>query len=586
MGANSVSENYDLVIRNATIVDGTGSAPFSGDIGIVGKTIAKVGRIDAKGREEFDARGYVVTPGFVDIHTHYDGQATWSQRLNPSSGHGVTTVITGNCGVGFAPCRPEDRERLIHLMEGVEDIPEVVLAEGLPWAWTSFPEFLDFLDTRQFDVDVGVQLPHAPLRVFVMGERGANRDPATPQDIAKMSALAEEAMRAGAIGFSSSRSYAHKASDGSQTPSFAAAEAELNGIARGVKAAGKGVLQIISDFEDVDAEFGIIRRMVEDSGRPMSMTVMQYPQWPDRWRQILDRIESASDAGLPVKGQVIGRPVGVLIGLEASFNPFSFCPSYLAIADRPFAERLELMRDPELRKAIIAEFPTTSWQPVSQALINLDNMFELAEQPVYEPGPEDSIAAIARKKGVEPAEYAYDLLLKDGGKTIIYIPAGNFVGYDTKAMEEMLWHKDTVLGLGDGGAHCGLVCDASYPTYMLTRWLGGTAAATLPAVVKALSSETAQTVGLRDRGIIAPGYRADLNVIDLDAIELKRPEIIYDLPHGAGRLTQRAKGYKATMVAGQWTYRDGEPTGATPGRLVRGEQQADRELQVTTPNHA
>lgn len=563
---------HDLVIRGATIADGSGAALYDGDIAVRAGKISGVGKVSGRGREEYDGRGKLATPGFVDIHTHYDGHATWSNRLAPSSNHGVTTAVMGNCGVGFAPCKPADRERLICLMEGVEDIPEIVLSAGLPWAWTTFPEYMDFLATRSFDMDICAQLPHGALRVFVMGKRGAEREKATPEDMAAMAALAGEAVRVGAIGFSTSRAIGHKASDGSPTPSLSAAEEELTAVAMALKAEGRGVLQCISDFDDLDAEFGMIRRIVERSGRPLTMSLMQFPHVPDRWRDVLRSIEEASEAGLPIKGQVFGRPVGILIGLELSFNPFFFCPSYLAISHLSLAERVAAMRTPELRRQILDEFPTRSWQTVSEALVQLDKMYVLADSPEYEPAAADSIEAMAVARGQEPKSYAYDLLLQNDGRNVIYIPIGNFVGHSTAAMEEMLWHKDTVLGLGDGGAHCGLVCDASYPTYMLTRWKGTSSLATLPNIIKALAYDTASIIGLDDRGLLRPGRRADINILDLDRMSVRKPEMIYDLPEGGGRLTQRASGYAATFVGGQLTYRDGVASPALPGRLVRGAQ--------------
>ena len=567
-----MSGTTDLVIRGGTVVDGTGGDLRVADVAISSGRIVAVGKVDVRGREEIDAQGKIVTPGFVDIHTHYDGHATWSQQLNPSSAHGVTTVVMGNCGVGFAPCRPDDHDRLVRLMEGVEDIPAPVMTEGLPWNWESFPQYLDSLAQRSFDMDVAAYLPHAPLRVYVMKERGVAREKATPDDIAKMQRLAFEAAKAGAIGFSTSRSLNHKASDGSPTPSLCAAEDELQGIAAGLRAAGAGVLQMISDFDEPEHEFDMVERVAATSGRPLSLSLMQVQREPDRWRYLLERIEQANQRQLEIRAQVCGRPVGVLTGLELSFNTFSFCPSYKAISALPLAERVAAMRNPELRAKIISEYPVLSWEPMAPTLTYLDRLYVMDEYPEYEPRPEKSIAAQAAARGVAPAELAYDLLLQEEGKTIFYIPIANWAFNRIDEAEIMLKHPNTILGLGDGGAHCGLICDASLTTHMLTRWVNNNDKRTMPLqdAVRALTSSTTGAVKLADRGIIAPGMRADLNVIDLDRLRLHRPEMVYDLPKGGGRLHQRADGYDATIVAGEVTYRNGVATGALPGRLVRG----------------
>lgn len=567
--------DYDLVVRGGDIVDGAGAAPYRGDVAVRGGRIAAIGQVDGRGAEEIDARGAIVTPGFVDIHTHYDGHATWTQRLQPSSQHGVTTVVTGNCGVGFAPCKPEDRMRLVHLMEGVEDIPEVVMSAGLPWNWVSFADYLDALAERRFDMDVATQIPHAPLRVFVMGDRAMTREPATVEDITRMSNLAREAVQAGAIGFSTSRSINHKAVDGTVTPSYAAAADELAGIARGVAEAGTGVLQFISDFEDVEAEFEIARRMVRESGRPLSMSLMQLHHAPSRWRAILDRIEDANERGLEIRGQVAGRPIGLVQGFRLARNPFMGTPAFQEIAGMPDYQRIAALRDPDRRARMLAEFPG-DMQPEALALLcDFSRMYEMDETVDYEPTADRSIAARAAAVGAGAADFAYDLMLADDGRGLLYMPGLNFADNDTAAMEAMLTSEHTVLGLGDGGAHVGLVCDASLPTYMLRRWsAAGQGTMPLEKVVRALTSETADTVGLCDRGRIAIGLRADLNVIDLSRLALHKPKLVRDLPNGAGRLGQFATGYVATIVAGEITYREGVPTGALPGRLVRGARAA------------
>jgi N-acyl-D-aspartate/D-glutamate deacylase len=567
-----MSARYDLVIRKGTVIDGTGKPGYAGDVAVKDGRIAAVGKIDGGGTEEIDARDLQVTPGFVDIHAHYDGHVTWASRLGPSSDHGVTTVLMGNCGVGFAPCRAEDRGRLMSLMEGVEDIPEIVMTAGLPWDWESFPDYLDSIEKRRFDMDVAAYLPHAPLRVYVMGERAAAREPATLEDIARMRDIAREAIDAGAFGFSTSRSINHKSSDGILTPTYAAGADELVGIAKGLQDAGKGVLQIVSDFDDVDAEFGIIRRMAQESGRPLSTTVLQLHHAPDRWRQVLERIGQASDAGLPIKGQVSGRPAGVLSGLKLSRNPFMRTAGHREVEHLPHAERLVALRDPARRARILSEMPGDVNALERYVLVNFAGMYDF-DADGYEPASDRSIAARAAAAGVAPAAYAYDLLTSGEGDAVLYFPAVNYAGNSTAAVEAMMAHKDTLLGLGDGGAHCGLICDASLTTFMLERWSqAGAGYMPIAQVIRRLTSETAVAVGLNDRGIIAPGYRADINVIDIERIAVGRPEMVYDLPNGGARIGQQACGYVATIVAGEVTYRDGVPTGALPGRLIRGGQ--------------
>jgi N-acyl-D-amino-acid deacylase len=567
----TMTQTYDLVIRNGKVVDGSGQPPFRGDVAIRGDLIAAIGDVDGSGTREIDATDRLVTPGFVDIHTHYDGHATWTDRLGPSSAHGVTTVVMGNCGVGFAPCKPEDRERLVRLMEGVEDIPEVVMTEGLPWDWTTFPEYLDRLAVRRFDMDIATQIPHAPLRVFVMGERAAVRDAATPQDIEQMSALVRQAIDAGALGFSTSRSLNHKASDGTLTPSYGAASDELAAIATSVGGAGTGVLQFISDFDDVEAEFAIARRMVGESGRPLSMSLIQFSHAPDRWREVLQRIDQANADGLDIKGQVCGRPIGVMLGFELSRNPFMHTAGWREVAHLPSPQRLTALRTPERRKAILDEFVAAAPTRATTTFANFDQMYEFDASSGYEPLPNQSVGARANSEGEAKAEYAYDLLAGGQGGTVFYIPVANYAGNSTEAIETMLASEHTILGLGDGGAHCGIICDASLPTYMIQRWSDGGAGYTpVEQVVRALTSETAEAVGLADRGRISVGFRADLNVINAHELALQRPRLVDDLPGGAGRLDQPALGYDATIVAGEVTYAHGEPTGALPGRLVRG----------------
>lgn len=568
---------WDLVVRGGTVVDGSGGAPFEADVAIKDGKIVEVGRIGGAGREEIDARGLLVTPGFVDIHTHYDGQAAWDTHMQPSSWHGVTTVVMGNCGVGFAPCRPVDHDRLVRLMEGVEDIPFPVLSEGLPWNWESFPDYLDSLAPRRFDVDIGAQLPHAALRVYVMGERGADREDATPSDIAAMAAIAKEAMEAGALGFSTSRTLNHRTSDGQPTPTLTASEDELTGIAMGLKAAGRGALQFVSDFADPEAEFAMLRRIVERSGRPLSFSLVQNPKEPRQWRTLLDRLEEAAQAGLPMRAQVCGRPVGILFGLELTLNPFTHYPSYREIAGLPLAERAARLADPEFRERLLAEGKESSPAFAANMTQNWKIMFLMGETPDYEQTPDRTVAVLAAARGVRPEELALDHMLTNGGRGMLYLPFLNYADGSLDPSFAMLNDRNTVPGLSDGGAHVGMICDGSFPTSNLTHWTRDrTRGERLPleAMVRMQTHDTAATLGLHDRGLIAPGYRADLNVIDYGRLSLKAPAVAYDLPAGGRRLVQRADGYVATLVAGEVTYRDGEPTGALPGRLLRGSQAA------------
>lgn len=568
---------YDLVVRGGTVVDGTGAAPIEADVAVRGGRIAAVGKVAGAGVEELDARGLLVTPGFVDIHTHYDGQATWDERMQPSSWHGVTTAVMGNCGVGFAPCRPEDHDRLIRLMEGVEDIPFPVLSLGLPWNWESYPDYLDALAARRFDIDIASQLPHAALRVFVMGQRGADREPATEADIHAMSALARRAAEAGAIGFSTSRTLNHRTSDGQPTPTLTAGEDELTAIALGLAAAGKGVLQFVSDFVDAEAEFDMLQRIVERSGRPLSISLVQSPREPRVYRYLLERLRAANERGLRMRAQVATRPVGVLFGLELTVNPFSQHPSYRQIASLTLAERVARLRDPAFRARLLAEESQPGRAPALGAGLAWDKIQLMGAEPDYEPTSDTSIATLAARQGRDPYEIALDHMLRNEGRGMLYLPLLNYADYSLDPAYEMLNHPDVVPGLSDGGAHVGMICDGSFPTTNIVHWTRDrTRGPRLPLerMVKAQCRDTAETVGLFDRGLLAPGYRADLNLIDYDRLKLHAPEVAHDLPSGGRRLIQRAEGYVATILAGQVTYRDGEPTGALPGRLLRGAQEA------------
>ena len=567
----------DLVIRGGTVVDGSGGDPFVGDVAVQDGRIVAVG--DAAGfhgAEEIDATGKLVTPGFVDIHTHYDGQVTWENTLSPSSGHGVTSVLLGNCGVGFAPCRPQDRDRLVRLMEGVEDLPEVVLTTGLPWTWESFTEYLDVLDSRQYDIDVATQLPHAALRVFAMGERAAAREEATADDRAFMAKLAEQAVEAGALGFGTSRTINHRASDGTAIPTLTAAEEELTAIAEALGRQGAGVLQAVSDFDDVEAELAMFRRVMERSGRPLSLSIMQWHQAPEKWRTIMDWAAQCTADGMEVRGQVSGRPVGLMLGFQLSFHPFVYTPTFKSLAHLSPEDRLAALRDPAIRAKIVTETPDDSDFPGELLIRQWDLMYPLGENPNYEPAADMTVTAQAQRAGVTPAAFAYDAMLEQDGQAVLMLPSVNYAYGSLDAAGEMLTHANAVYGLGDGGAHLGFLCDASLPTFMLQYWGRDRKSGRLPVqqIVRGLTHDTARAIGLDDRGLLRAGYKGDINVIDFDALTLGPPRVSYDLPAGGRRMTQAATGYSATIVNGVTIQRDGVATGALPGRLIRGAQQA------------
>jgi N-acyl-D-amino-acid deacylase len=566
---------FDLVIRGGMVFDGSGDEPREADVAVRNGRIAEVGRFAGAGAEEIDAKGRIVTPGFVDIHTHYDGQVTWEERLQPSSGHGVTTVVMGNCGVGFAPARPEEHELLIKLMEGVEDIPEVVMAAGVPWNWTTFPEYLDALSQRRADIDFAAQLPHNPLRVFVMGRRGAECEPPTEADLAQMRALTAEAVRAGAIGVSTTRNIAHRFRDGRPVPSLSTEEQEILAMAQGLRDAGSGVFEILGDGRRSAVEqMDLVRAIARTSGRPVSFTLTQTTGKPGEWRELLDGLEAANAEGLRVRGQFIPRPVGILLGLDLTLHPFAFHPSFRPLEHAPLAEKVRALRDPEMRRRLLAERSEDPHPFFKSVVDDIDWLFPLGDPPNYHPVHEDSIAARARATGRDPREVVYDELLRDEGRAVLYRPSANREGERFESAGEAFFaHPHTVLGLGDGGAHYSMICDAAYPTYVLTHWVGHADPAKrlpLAQAIRKLTRDPAEAVGLTDRGRIACGLKADLNVVDVERLRLHAPRVAYDLPAGGRRLTQRADGYVATLVSGEVTYRDGAPTGALPGRLVRG----------------
>lgn len=566
--------DFDLIIRGGTVVDGTGAAPRRADIAIRDGRIAAIGDVGASADQHIDAAGLIVTPGFVDVHTHYDGQATWENRLDPSSGHGVTSVVMGNCGVGFAPCRPDERGMLVDLMEGVEDVPEVVMTEGLPWNWQTFPDYLDALQGRQFDVDVAAQLPHSALRVFVMGERALTDQPPSADDLARMRSLTAEAVRAGALGVTSSRNLLHRTKAGDLAPSLHSDEAELAALADGLKDAGSGVFQLIpAPMGDAREEFALMKRLAQRSGRPLSYTLIQMPTGDESaWRVSLDELTQAAAEGLQIRAQVAPRPVGMLYGLELSFHPFALHPSYRQIAHLPLAKRVARMRDPEFRARLLAEQPQDSNPVYLKTVKAFAYAYAWTDRAEYEPHPSGRLDRLAKAAGLPIEEFAYDLLLRDEGRALFYLPGANYRDGNLAAVRQMIGHPQTVVGLGDGGAHYGMICDASFPTYFLTRWARDADAnerIDLASAVAALTSEPARLAGLNDRGRLAVGMKADLNLIDFERLALQLPDVVYDLPAGGRRMRQRANGYAATIVSGVVTYRDGKPTGALPGRLVR-----------------
>lgn len=567
---------YDLIIRNGTIVDGLGGEPYVGDVAVKDGRIQAVGAVNGAAAErEIDATGLLVTPGFVDLHTHYDGQSIWSERLTPSSAHGVTTVVMGNCGVGFAPCRQSDHDVLVDVMAGVEDIPGVVMTDGLPWTWETFPEYLDALESGKRDIDVAAYLPHSPLRVYVMGQRGADREPATDDDLAKMRELAKEAIEVGALGFASSRLTIHKTESGSPIPSYEAAREEIEEIARGVVDGGGGLLQFVPDIPagGYQPVLQTVFDVAEDVGLPVTFTLVVANSGDPSWPDAITMIEKANAAGGDVTAQLLPRPIGLIIGLQLTANPFVLYPSYREIAHLPLAERVAEMRKPEVRARILADKPGQG-HPILYVAQMWDWIFPLGDTPDYEPDPSTSIGARARARGVNPMEEAYDRLLDDEGRAMLLVATSNLQNNSLDTVGELLHREDVVLGLGDGGAHYGMICDASYSTYFLTHWARDRKAGrfTVSEAIRELTSVPARIAGLADRGRIAAGYKADLNVIDHAALRLHKPMISYDLPAGGRRLDQTAEGYVATIVAGEVIAENGVPTDARPGKLVRGRQ--------------
>jgi len=571
--------DFDIVLRGGTVLDGSGSEGFIADVAVKDGRIAKVGTVTGTGAEEIDAKGRIVTPGFVDIHTHYDGQITWENRLAPSSDHGVTTVVMGNCGVGFAPVRQHDHELVVKLMEGVEDIPDVVMTTGVPWNWETFPDYLDALDKRESDIDFAAQLPHSPLRVYVMGERGANLEPPTDEDLAEMRRLTTEAVKAGALGVSTSRNFGHRFKDGRLAPSVPTEDQEVLALAEGLRDAGTGVFQLLPNYDMKPEErFDLVEKVARTAQRPVSFTFMQNPAEGDQWKTTLAALERTNAEGLEIRGQVMGRPAGTMLGLELTLHPFALHPSFRPLADLPLAEKVAAMRDPEMRKKLLSEKPQDPNPFFLFMISEIEMLFVLGDPPNYHPAPEDSLGAIAKRTGRDVMDVIYDALLQRDGREILYRPLGNIGGHRFQSSgRNMIPNEHTVLALGDGGAHYSMICDAAYTTYFLTYWSRDAEADRkfeLALAIRKLSRDPAFAVGLKDRGLVKEGYKADLNVIDMERLHLHAPHATYDLPAGGRRLSQKADGYVATIVSGKTTYREGKATGALPGRLVRGQREA------------
>ena len=565
----------DVVIRHGTVFDGHSAEPRDVDIGIRDGVIAKLGDVPETGAEEIDARGKIVTPGFVDIHTHYDGQAIWSERLSPSSSNGVTTAVMGSCGVGFAPCRREDREILLAVTEGVEDIPEAVLTDGLAWDWETYPEYLDALARRRHDIDIASLLPHMPLRVYAMGQRGADREPATPEDLARMYQLTREAISAGAIGVSTTQLFTHRTRDGDPVPTFGVAEHELHVIASALKEAGGGIWQAsaIVDMASAAAmdDLAMFHRVVASGGASGTFTLGQA-----NWRQMLDQVAAMNAAGSDITAQVYPRRFGLFVNFDLTIHPFCLCPSFRAIAHLAMPDKLVRLRDPAFKAKLLAEEPVDIGQPFHMIGRNFDRMYPVGDVQDYEPSAEKSVAAMAQARNVDPLSLAYELLLENDGQAMFFLQYTNYEDRSLDFMPELLRDPHTVIGLADGGAHYGMISDATYPTFLLSYWTRDRAGTRLGLgeAIRMLTSAPAATARLGDRGRLAPGYKADVNVIDYDRLALATPRVVRDLPAGGKRIDQRARGYAATLVSGQTIRRDDQPTSALPGQLVRGSRQA------------
>ncbi|MDO8289117.1 MAG: amidohydrolase family protein [Parvibaculum sp.] len=568
---------HDLIIRGGMLVDGTGAAPRLANIAIDKGIISEVGTVTGSAKREIDATGHVVTPGWVDIHTHYDGQVTWDPLITPSCWHGVTTVVMGNCGVGFAPARPDKHDWLIELMEGVEDIPGAALAEGIKWGWETFPEYLDMLDSQSRVLDIATQVPHGSVRAYVMGDRGARNEAATPDDIVQMSKIVREGVEAGALGFSTSRTMLHISKDGEPVPGTFANKDELMGIGRALGEAGHGVFEMASDMTPAEDEFMWMKELSAETGLPVTYALLQSPVDSEKWRTMLDLTAEARKQGANVTAQIACRPTGLVLGWQSTIHPFITKPTYVELARLPFAERLVELKKPDVRAAILSEKAKDMGTLGMIMTQGYDRMFRLDHggKLDYEPRAEDSVAALAKTEDKDPAGIVYDMLMENDGRGYIYLPLLNYAKFNFDHIFEMMQHPNTVLSLSDGGAHCGVICDASFPTYMLTHWVRDRARGPrlpIEQVVRMQTHDTARLYGLNDRGVIAPGMKADVNVIDFDKLAIMAPEMVFDLPADGRRMIQKASGYRATIVSGAVTFEHGQATGEMPGRLVRGPQ--------------
>ena len=571
---------HDLVIRGGTVVDGSGGAPFQADVAIDGGLISLVGQVSGSGREEIDAAGKIVIPGFVDIHTHYDGQATWDAEMAPSSWHGVTTVVMGNCGVGFAPAAPDRHQWLIGLMEGVEDIPGTALAEGMSWDWESFPEYMAALEKLPRTVDVGCHVPHGAVRAYVMGERGARNEVPTEAEIAQMSRIVEEGLRAGALGFSTSRTVIHKSIDGELVPGTTATAEELIGIGRAMARVGHGVFEMASDLQPGWNEFGWMEALSKETVLPVTFAMLQSPLKAMHWTEQMASTRGANDNGANVVAQISLRGTGILMNWRGTVHPFRMRPSWQAIADLPWEKQHARLSDPVFKARLLAEGNLPPEHPDIAPLLMIVTggwamQFPLGDVPNYEPAPEESIASLATASGRDPAEIAYDMLMADDGNGFIYLPLLNYADGNLDFVRDLLMNRDDiVISLSDGGAHCGTICDAASPTFLLQHWVRDRQRGTIPLelAVRRQCRDTALLYGLNDRGLLRPGYLADVNVVDLDALTLEKPYLAWDLPAGGRRLLQKARGYVATIKSGEVTFRDGRLLPARPGKVIRGPQ--------------
>lgn len=570
---------FDTIIRGGTLVDGSGQPRFTGDLGITDGRIAEVGGKLGAARREIDASGAIVTPGWVDVHTHYDGQVTWDPYLSPSTDHGVTSVVMGNCGVGFAPVHADKRDWLISVMEGVEDIPGTVLAEGIDWQWETFPEYLDALERMPRALDVGAQIPHSALRTFVMGERGITHDEATPADIQAMVQLVREGMRAGALGLSTSRTIIHKYQGRKYPPGTFASPDEILGIARVLGEVGHGVFQMTSNHYQMETELPWMTQLARDNNLPVAFALVQTDQTPDTWKRLLAALDETHTANVPLYGAVAGRPAGILMAWLGSTHPFMTHPLWQEIAPLPWPEKLARLRDPAVRAQLtdMAALMGSAQYDTRSAYLtqSFHKMYALGAEPDYEPPQSQSIAAIAQRDGRTPLEVAYDMLMDLDGKGIVYFPSFNYAYNDLSQLHTELQHPRTMMSLADGGAHCGYICDVSMPTYMLTHWARDRSRGpTLPLelMVQRQTRDTARIYGLNDRGLLQPGYIADINIIDFDRLRIPPPFVAFDLPAGGRRLVQTAEGYQATLKAGETIMEAGQRTGALPGKLLRGPQ--------------